>query len=177
MTSARLRPAPVEDPRPFIHDPDVIKRALSGVEPMIDKWCGNANTMPAIVRALPPAFEDGAGDPYRVARILHDAGIVTPDYKLVRIFAEITARLTWALRVETGAWAIRSGMRFPGYEDDLLEFCIPAISVIATGKVVVIDKPMATARVQRPSTGDILLVTAEDVIANMTQGIRAVERT
>lgn len=175
MSLPRLRPAPDHDPRPDAYSPDAIARALTKVRPLFESWAGNRNCLPAIERRLPEAFSVTSGDAYEVARFLERENVVAPDADLVRAIDALKTELPGAMRSITGEWCLRTGIRFPAYEKDVVEFFIPSIGRQGTGEVVVVDKVLASGRVQRPATGEIHMVLAEDVIANVTRKLRASE--
>lgn len=171
MIDPVLRPVPVTDPRPHLYDKTVLDRALSFHTESIAAWAKGRALPSAVGTYLPEALRAADGDAFKAARFFEQVDALEADMAFCRLLDNVIITLPHHLRLETQEWVMRTGMRFPAYEGDIIEWFINGET--ATGEVIAIDKTQAQARVRRHTTDDHPRVYAEVVGANITQKLFA----
>jgi hypothetical protein len=176
MTRAFLRYAPSDDRRPEPLNAPVVARAVQARIDEVRAWI--KPRLPAvedeeIVFALETAIKHGGADGFRAGLLLRDMFKWPVDMDLCLLLRDSCNALAFALRVETRAWVVRSGLRFPAACNDKIEWADDTGKAFA-GAVISIDLSYAAAIVQPMDTsyraGKPRRVFAEQVYANVTRG-------
>lgn len=184
MPRYAIRPVDPADPRPTFHSDDVLLTAIRSVSPAIIAWAKTRAT-PAVMEeahlefALSQAIKTAGVDAFRIGVILQASWNWPVDFTLMTLINAVVEALPAALRIVSGQWVVRTGLRFPGVEGDMIEF-VNAEGEPATGIITAVSKLEARAYVN-PSIGvevseETIAVAAEDVYANVTQARYSTER-
>jgi hypothetical protein len=180
MAQAFLRYAPDDDQRPEPLAPGVVDRAARARLDEIILWLKPRMptlTEEEVIFAIAAAIKHGGADGFRGSVILKDMFKWPVDMELCQFIRDSCSALAFALRIETRAWAVRTGLRFPGHDNHKIEW-IEDSGKQRAGVIVSCDRDYAAAIVQ-PFDGMIRAgppkrVFAEQVIANTTKGEYAV---
>jgi hypothetical protein len=180
MAQAYLRYAPEDDARPEPLAQAVVDRASKARLDEIKVWL--KPRMPAltdeeVLFAISAAIKHGGADGFRGSVILKDMFKWPVDMELCQFVRDSCSALAFALRVETRAWVVRVGIRFPGRDNEKIEW-IEDSGKQRAGTIISIDPDYGAAIVQ-PFDGMIRAgppkrVFAEQVCANTTKGEYAV---
>lgn len=177
MARAFLRYAPADDQRPQPLSPAVLRRAAATRLDATLSWL--KTRIPGldeeqIIFALATSMERGGFDGFRTATKLKENFSFPVDWEMAKIAAEVCASAEFSLKIETGEWALRTGLRFPAKCGERIEFMHRDRE--RAGKVLSVDYTYAAAIVEpfygaSSATMDTpLRVFAEDVYANTTRG-------
>lgn len=174
MAQAYLRPAPEHDARPDPLDDAVVARAAKTRLDEVRAWLKPripSLTDEEITEALSSSVKRGGADGFRMAVSLKNDFSWPADIELTLACRDICDALAFALKLETGVWALRTGMRFPGKSNDQVVW-IDAAGRKMMGTVVAGDACYASGLVQPfeglVKAGQPRRVLAEQVIANIT---------
>lgn len=182
MAQAVLRPPPEGDARPDPLSETVLTRAIalkiddamSWLRPRIPTLTEEEATF-----AIAASLRRGGADAFRAGVSLKNEFSWPVDTAMVLVLRDMVEALAFALRLETVAWVLRTGVRFPAQDRQQIEW-IDGSGKQRAGTVVAIDKTYAAGVVQPfeglVKAGEPRRVLAEQVFANITTGERAVFR-
>lgn len=174
MAQAYLRPAPEGDGRPDPLNENVVARAAATRLEVVRSWL--TPRIPSlsdeeIAFALGMAVKRGGADGFRMAVALKNEFSWPADIELTLACRDICDALAFSLKLETGAWALRTGLRFPGKSNHQVVW-VDATDRKQMGTVVAVDPCYAAAVVQPfeglVKAGQPRRVLAEQVVANIT---------
>lgn len=175
MARAYLRNAPEGDQRPEPLSTPVVDRALESRLPDVKAWL--KPRIPSLEDgdvkfALSSALKGSGADAFRAGVILKDMFSWPVDIDLIMILRDAIEGLAIALKIETGHWVLRTGLRFPGKDGDTIEW-EDENGRARAGTIKTIDRTYAQALVQPPDgltkVHKPVRVIAESVTANITQ--------
>lgn len=182
MARAFLRYPPEGDTRPDPLAAPVLERAAFAKFGAIKEWLQPRQptlTDEDISSTLISAIRQGGADGFRASVHLKDNAGWPVDMDLCCLVRDSCNALALALKDETRAWVLRTGLRFPAKSEDTIEWESEFGKQFA-GKVIAVDSGLACALVQ-PFDGLIRAgqprrVHAESVVANTTTGEYAIPR-
>lgn len=175
MARAYLRYAPEGDERPEPLSKPVVDRALESRLVDVKAWL--KPRMPTltdsdIMFAVASALKGSGADAFRAGVILKDMFSWPVDIDLIMVLRDAIQGLAIALKIETGLWVLRVGLRFPGKDGDTIEW-EDEFGKARAGTIKTIDATYAQALVQPPDgltkVHKPVRVCAETVTANITQ--------
>jgi hypothetical protein len=177
MARAYLRYAPADDQRPKPLSPEVLRRAAATRVAETMSWL--KSRIPGldedqVIFALTTCMSQGGFDGFRTGVKLRENFSFPVDWEMAKIAHEACSAVEMSLKIETGAWALRTGIRFPAKCGDRIEFIHRDRE--RAGQIISIDFTYAAA-VVTPFYGDSqasmdtpIRVFAEEVYANTTRG-------
>lgn len=182
MAPGFLRSPPEGDGRPDPLADSVIARAVDRHIDQIKDWLkpripslDDAEIVAAVTTALRTAGADG----FRMSVVLKNECSWPADMDLALVMHSVTNALAFALRVETGEWALRTGYRFPAKSNHQIVW-LDHNGKTRAGTVVAVDNCYASALVQGfeglVKAGDPRRVLAERVVSNLTTNEHGVTR-
>lgn len=170
--SRALRRVDPKDPRPHPLAEIICGRAAQVVAPEVLKWAnGRVPDFLDDSRAtfvVTVALAKAGADAFRAGTVLRETFFFPVDMALVKLLDQAIDLLPSCLKVVTGEWAMRTGIRFPGKAGDLIEYYDENDCQVA-GKVHTVDAAHAMAVVIREIDDEAVKVCAEQVVANVTQ--------
>lgn len=182
MAQAYLRSAPEGDQRPDPLAEAVVARAATTRLDVVRSWLKPripSLTDEEIIFALSTAAKRGGADGFRMAVTLKNEFSWPADMDLTLACRDICESLAFCLKMETAAWALRTGLRFPAKSNHQIAW-VDATNRKCMGTVVAIDPCYAAAVVQGfeglVKAGQPRRVLAEQVVSNITTDEHAMSR-
>lgn len=180
MAQAYLRTPPSGDQRPEPLSDAVVRRAAQSRIADVMAWLKPrlpTLTEDEAVQVIAAGIKAGGSDGFRTGVAIKAEAGWPIDMDACLLLRDCCEYLAFALRVETRAWALRVGIRFPGADKQAIEWIEPS-GRRRSGTIVACDHGTASAMVEPKSglleAGPPKRVYAESVIANVTTGEYAV---